>query len=56
MNKFREEQQRLLKELVYNSRLETQSEKVLPFYEDTIDMHQIPEKLRMTLKSQKRII
>ncbi|CAD8123573.1 unnamed protein product [Paramecium sonneborni] len=68
MNKFREEQSRLLKELVNNSRnavlklteykelgekilktaelcrrLETEREKVLPFYEDTVDMEQIPE-------------
>ena len=71
MNKFREEQQRLLKELVNNSRnsvlklteykelgekilktaelcrrLETEREKVLPFYEDTVDLDQIPENLK----------
>ncbi|CAD8138135.1 unnamed protein product [Paramecium octaurelia] len=71
MNKFREEQSRLLKELVNNSRnavlklteykelgekilktaelcrrLETEREKVLPFYEDTVDLDQIPENLK----------
>ncbi len=50
LTEYKELGQKILKTAELCRRLETEKEKVLPFYEDTVDPNEIPEDLKETFE------